>query len=185
LVRACLAGDRAAETQLFRTHVQQVHRLVRRVVGVDANVDDLVQDAFIRVYRSLQKFRGEARLATWIGRIALRVAFEHLATTRRLRPIEAVPEPAAPDGPLDDRLAAREALRRLDRLLDRLDPKHRIAFTLHVLDGLPQEEVAALMGASLVATKARVWRARRELDKRARRDVVLAPLLLSAQQTAP
>jgi RNA polymerase sigma-70 factor (ECF subfamily) len=178
LVRACAAGDRAAQTRLYRAEVQRVHALLHRVLGPTGALEDLVQESFIRVFRSLPGFRGEAQLSTWIGRIVLRVAFEHL---RGARPaparLEAVPDLSSDDPDADQQLAAREGLRRLYRILDRLDAKLRIAFTLHVVDGRPQQEVAALMSATLVATKARIWRARREVDRRARLDPLLAPFV--------
>ena len=137
--------------------------------------EDLVQETFLRVFRSLPTFRGEAQLATWIGRIAMRVAIEHL---RRARPpqasLESVPHVSSDDPAADDQLAAREGLRRLYQILERLDAKYRIAFTLHVIDGRPQEEVASLMSASGVATRTRIWRARREVERRARQDGLLA-----------
>ena len=79
---------------------------------------------------------------------------------------------------------AREGLRRLYRILERLDAKQRIAFTLCAIDGRPQQEVASLMSASLVATKARIWRARREVDRLARLDPLLASLVADSREAA-
>lgn len=178
LIRACASGDRGAQTRLFRSEVQRVHALLHRVLGGTSALEDLVQEAFIRVFRSLPTFRGEAQLSTWIGRIALRVAFEHL---RAARPsparLESVPDVSSDDPDAEQRLLAREGLRRLYRILDRLNPRLRIAFTLNVIDGKSQQEVASLMSASLVATKTRIWRARREVDRRARQDPLLAPFI--------
>jgi len=86
-----------------------------------------------------------------------------------------VPEIPAGDPSAEERAMAREAARRLYAELDRIEPTHRLAFTLHAIDGRPLEEVAQIMEATLMATKARVWRARQALEKRARRD----PLLMS------
>jgi RNA polymerase sigma-70 factor, ECF subfamily len=180
LVRACGEGDRQAQTALFRAYVQRVHGLIHRVVGPATATEDLVQEAFIRIFRSIARFRGEAQLATWIGRIALRVAYEHLRASRAATRLESVPEGSDFYPGADEQVAAREGLRRLYRILDRLDPKYRIAFTLHVIEGLAQEEVAALMSASTMATKTRIWRARREVDRRAREDAVLGTFLVAA-----
>src|SRR5581483_4114497 len=146
LVRACAGGDRNAQTRLFRAEVQRVHALLHRVLGGSPALEDLVQESFIRVFRSLPAFRGEAQLATWIGRIVLRVACEHLRAARPAAArLESVPDVSSEGPDAEQQLAAREGLRRLYRILDRLDPKLRIAFTLHVVDGRPQQEVAALM----------------------------------------
>ncbi len=185
LARACARGDHTAQVRLFRAQVQSVHRLLHRVIGPNAALEDLVQESFIRVFRSLGNFRGEAHLNTWIGRIALRVAYEHL---RKARPaaarLEAVPDLPSGDADAERQLLAREGLRRLYRILERLEPRQRIAFTLCLIDGRSQQEVAALMAASLVATKARIWRARREVDRRARLDPLLAPLVTGSTEGA-
>jgi RNA polymerase sigma-70 factor, ECF subfamily len=185
LARACAAGDRAAQVRLFRLEVQSVHRMLHRVLGASPALEDLVQESFIRVFRSLATFRGEAHLSTWIARIALRVAYDHL---RQARPVaahlESVPDLASDDADAERQLMAREGLRRLYRILARLDAKQRIAFSLCAIDGRSQQEVAVLMSASLVATKARIWRARREVDRMARLDPLLASLVVDAREAA-
>jgi RNA polymerase sigma-70 factor, ECF subfamily len=176
LVRRCVEGDRTAQTRLFRDEVRRVHGLLYRVLGPSGPHEDLVQETFLRVFRSLPQFRGEAQLSTWIGGIALNVAYGHLRSTPppAVR-LELVPDTQANEPEAEQQVAARQGLRRVYQLLDRMDARLRIAFTLHAIDGRPLREVAELMAASVVATKARVWRARRELDKRAKRE----PLLMS------
>jgi RNA polymerase sigma-70 factor (ECF subfamily) len=186
LARACAQGDRAAQTRLFRREVPRVHALLHRVLGASPALEDLIQESFIRIFRSLPTFRGEAQLATWIGRIALRVAYEHLRSARPTAArLEAVPDISSDDPDAEEQLAAREGLKRLYRILERLEPKQRIAFTLCVIDGRSQREVASLMSATLVATKARIWRARREVDERARQDPLLAPFVSDKRGDAP
>jgi RNA polymerase sigma-70 factor (ECF subfamily) len=178
LVRRCVDGDRAAQTRLFRDEVRRVHGLLYRVLGPSGPHEDLIQETFLRVFRSLPQFRGDAQLSTWIGGIALNVAYGHLRTNPppAVR-LELVPDTRGVDPDAEQQVAAREGLRRVYQILDRLDLRLRIAFTLHAIDGRPLREVAELMAASLVATKARVWRARRELDKRAQRDPLLQSYL--------
>ena len=181
LAGRCAAGDRAAQRELFADHRQRVHIVLYRVLGSNRDMEDLVQEAFLEIFRSLPRFRGEASLATWVDRITARVAYRHLS---RKRPaaveLEAVPEPAGDDASAERRVLAREAARRLYRLLDRIDAKHRVAFALHAIDGRPLREVAAITDSSLVATKSRVWRARRELYRRARTDPILASFLAAS-----
>jgi DNA-directed RNA polymerase specialized sigma24 family protein len=88
-----------------------------------------------------------------------------------------VPDTRASLADVDQQLAARQGLHRVYQILDRMDPRLRIAFTLFEIDGRSLREVADLMSASLVATKTRVWRARRELEKRAKRDPLLQSYL--------
>jgi RNA polymerase sigma-70 factor (ECF subfamily) len=132
----------------------------------------------IEVFRTLTAFRGESTLATWIDRVTTRAAWAALERGRRPRPVlAAVPEPVAGDASAERRASAREAARRLYDVLDRLDARQRVAFVLHVIEGREMREVATLMDATLVATKTRVWRARREVERRAARDPLLAELV--------
>lgn len=141
-------------------------------------MEDLVQEAFLEIFRSLASFRGEATLGTWIDRCTVRVAYAHLTRKRpRAGQLELVPEIPAKDPSAEHRVMMRDAARRLYAELDRIEPVHRLSFTLHAIDGRSLEEVADLMDSTLVATKARVWRARQALEKRARKDPLLAGFL--------
>jgi RNA polymerase sigma-70 factor (ECF subfamily) len=175
LAERCVAGDRAAQRELFQAYKRRVHATLYRLVGSNGPMDDLLQEAFLNVFRSLKTYRGEAALATWIDRCTVRVGFAWI-TQRNARPphLELVPEVPAGDASAEQRALAREAARHLYAELDMMDPRLRVAFTLHVIDGRPLTEVAELMDATLVATKTRVFRARRALAERARRDPVLA-----------
>jgi RNA polymerase sigma-70 factor (ECF subfamily) len=179
LVDRCIAGDRTAQRELFRRQSRRVHATLYRILGANLAMDDLIQDVFIEVFRSLATFRGESSLGTWIDRCTAHVALSFL---RRKRPklLELVTETndarssaASPE----ESFLLREAGRRLYAELDQMDPVLRLAITLHVIDDRPVAEVARLMDASVVATKTRVWRARRHLEKCARRDPALAAFL--------
>src|SRR5581483_8238996 len=150
LADRCVGGDRAAQRALFQREKRRVHATLYRVLGSNADMEDLVQEAFVEVFRSLKSFRGDAQLSTWIDRITARVAYAYL-TRKRARParLEAVPEIPAGDASAEQRALLREAARRLYEVLDRLDAKLRIAFSLHAIDGRPLEEVARAMDASL------------------------------------
>jgi RNA polymerase sigma-70 factor (ECF subfamily) len=178
LAARCAAGEREAQRTLFRDYRERVHATLYRVMGSNRDMEDLVQEVFLQVFRSIRSYRGEARLGTWISRITARVAYAHLA---RRGPasvgLEAVPEVMADEPGAEDRALAREAMRRVYAVLERLDAKHRIAFSLHVIDGRPVREVADLTDSSVTATKTRIWRARKEIDKRAAKDPLLAGFL--------
>lgn len=181
LVEACRQGDRTALQAVFTEHAQFLERLLVRVVGPVDEVEDLLQMTFLAAMRAFPGFRGEARVRTWLSRIAVRTAQEHLRRperTRRARlslveEICAGDEPRAPDHSLE----TKRLLQRLYHHLNAIAPKKRVAFVLHVFEGYPVEQVAALVGASLTATKSRVFWARRELLARARRDPVLRGVL--------
>jgi RNA polymerase sigma-70 factor (ECF subfamily) len=184
LVERCLGGDRAAERELFRRERGRVHATLYRVLGGNRDMEDLLQEAFLEVFRSLRSYRAEAKLSTWIDRITVRVAYRWLQHRRDgVTPLDLVPEPVAADPGPDRRARAREGVRRLYAALATLSPPARLAFALHVIDGRPLREVADLVGATLVATKVRIWRAQRELEKRAAADPVLAQYLAEEEDT--
>jgi RNA polymerase sigma-70 factor (ECF subfamily) len=171
-------SEPAAYRELFQTHVAAVHRIIRRLTGAPAEVEDLVQTTFVEAFRALPTFRGDALFSTWLTRIAVRVS---LRAGRRRAPralsLDDVGEPAA-DLPGPERItAARETLAVLEALLAELRPKRRAAFALHVLEGHSMEEVAAILNTSTAAVKVRVHDARRHIEKRlARNPDLLASL---------
>ena len=175
LAKRCVSGDPSAQIEVFRRQKQRVHATLYRVLGSNADMDDLVQDTFIEIFRSLPTFRGDALLSTWIDRIAVRVAYAYIAKRKNdtVR-LSIVPEPPSSDASAEDRATAREAARRLYAILDKIEPNQRIAYTLHVIDGRPLEEVAEIMNATTVTTKVRAWRAARVVEKRAKHDALLA-----------
>jgi RNA polymerase sigma-70 factor, ECF subfamily len=178
LAQRCVAGDRSAQRALFQRDVRRVHATLYRILGSNGSIDDLVQESFLEIFRSLKNFRGESALATWSDRCTVRVAYGYLSSKRkRLPQLEIVSEVPAGDPNAEERAIARQAAHRLYAELEHLEPTQRLAFTLHAIDGRRLEEVAQLMEATLVATKSRVWRARQALEKRARRDPLLAEYL--------
>jgi RNA polymerase sigma-70 factor (ECF subfamily) len=179
LAQRAADGDRSAQRELFHAQKASVHHTLFRILGANRDIEDLIQDAFLEIFRALPSFRGDSSLARWCQTIATRTAY--LAIERR-KPtaveLDVVENEIVDRDPDAHRVAlARQAAKRLYAALDRLDGKLRIAFALAVIDGLPLAEVAELTESSLVAVKTRVWRARREIVKRAQKDPVLASYL--------
>jgi RNA polymerase sigma-70 factor (ECF subfamily) len=181
LVDRCLSGESAAARELFRRHRGRVHACLFRVLGTNQDMDDLLQEAFLQVFQSLRGWRAEASLATWIDRVSVRVAYRYLSRRRgRATPVELVEDDLPGDliplvAPASGarRQLARDGVRRLYDVLDGLSPAARLAFTLFEIDGRPMAEVAELVGATVTATKLRVWRARRAVEAAAASDPVL------------
>jgi RNA polymerase sigma-70 factor, ECF subfamily len=183
IVRRCVAGDRGAQRALFERERRRVHATLFRILGSNQLIDDLMQDVFVSVFRSLHAFRGESSLATWIDRCAVRAAFKQVRRRRPSHHLELVAETLPSADPSAERRALdREAVRRLYQTLERLEPKQRLAFTLCAIDDRPVAEAASLMNATVVATKARLWRARRHVLKCAKADPVLAAYLVGASR---
>jgi RNA polymerase sigma-70 factor (ECF subfamily) len=179
LAARCAQGDRVATRDVFMAHRERVHRTLYRILGSNRDIEDLVQEVFLEVFRGISRFRGDSTLATWCATIATRTAWAYI---ERRKPataaLESIAEPAADVPHADRAIVAREAARRLYAALDRLAPQLRVAFALAAIEQLPLAEVATLTRSSLVATKTRVWRARREIEKRAAKDELLRTYLV-------
>ena len=171
-LEGCRTGDARSIDELFRTHELMVTRVLGRLVGPVADLEDLTQQVFLEAISAIARFRGEASFKTWLTSIAVHVGQHYLRAGRIRRhvPLDLVPEEAlgrepSPDHKLDRQLDERRLGPELHRLLDRVAPKKRIALLLYVVEGHSVEEVAALMGASQTATRSRIFFARRELRK--------------------
>ena len=178
LARRASGGDRSAQRELFQAQRLSVHHALYRILGANRDLEDLIQDAFLEIFRALPSFRGDSTLGRWCQTIATRTAY--LAISRR-RPatveLEAVADVLAGDHDTRRHAQVRVAARRLYAALDKIEPKQRIAFALAVIDGRSLAEVAQLTDSTMIAVKTRVWRARRDLFKRAGKDPVLASYL--------
>lgn len=180
----CMAQEPAALRVLFQRERSRVHRLLFRVVGSNGPMDDLLQDTFLQVFRSLPSFRGESSLQTWIDRCAVRVAYAYFGRRARQPALEPVREVSSPAPSPEEGAEQRNAIRRLYAELDRLEPRLRMAFTLFVLEGRALREVAELMESTVATAKIRVWRARRALEHRARRDPLLSEFLATDRESS-
>jgi RNA polymerase sigma-70 factor (ECF subfamily) len=181
LVARSRCGDAEALGALFVTHATATRRLLRSALGPDDEIDDVAQEVFVQVHRSIGSFRGDSGFSTWLHRLTVNTAVSHLRSRARRRArLEAVPPlapPASPEPGPDDRAGAREMLRRLYGILDRLPVKRRVAFTLFELEGLTLERLSEVLGVPLATAKSRVFFARREVIARAAADPCLAALL--------
>ena len=184
LIDACRRGERDALEILLRAHARDVERLIVRLVGPGADAEDLLQLAMIAAVSAFPRFRGEASVRTWLARIVVNVVREHLRRPERKRRVSlelVTDEPVHDAAPADQQIDHRRRLERLYHHLNALPAKQRIAFVLHVFEGRPLDEIAALMSASLAATKSRVFLARRAILARARKDPRLADLLATPE----
>ncbi|HEY1584910.1 MAG TPA: RNA polymerase sigma factor [Polyangia bacterium] len=187
----CLVGCRARRPEaveaLYRAYGSMIEGVIGRLVGPTADFEDLVQTTFAEAIANLGRFRGEAKLSTWLCGIAVNVAHHHLRAgkVRRHVPLELVADDRAPtslalvDGSgveADDRLDGRRLAAKLHAACDRIAPKKRIALLLYVLEDRSVEEIAALMRATQTATRSRMFFARRELRKIVRNDPELREL---------
>jgi RNA polymerase sigma-70 factor (ECF subfamily) len=168
LIARAAKGETAAFRALYQRHRSDVARLVYRMLSGSADVDDVVQEVFVQVFRSLKDFRGQSKFSTWVHRVAVNVVLMHRRAARS-RPTytEELPPEHTPDGDsvLPDEDADRRArVRVFAKLLDRLADKKRTVFVLHEIEGISPQEIATIVGAPVLTVRTRLFYARRELE---------------------
>ena len=167
LVRALAAGDRRAAGLLLDRYGPMVERLIRRILGHDPDLEDLVHDAFATILARVHQVREGEALKGWIAQVAVHTAHHAIRRRRAARWLvfwrhdearaDAFPE-------------ARDALRRAYAILEHLPAKERIAFALRFLDEMPQGEIARVCDVSVATVKRRLARAERRFVAAASRD---------------
>lgn len=177
LVQRAKAGDKGAFDLLVRKYQHRIAAVVSRFVRDYAECQDVVQDSFIRAYKSLSGFRGDSQFYTWMYRIAVNTAKNHLASRKR-RPNADVELDDAEhiDGGIyiqDNDTPEHELLREeiaqvVSKALDMLPAEIRQAITLREMEGLSYEEIAEVMNAPVGTVRSRIFRAREAIDVRLR-----------------
>ena len=187
LVRRCRGGNERAFERLFLRHRGPVTRLVFRMLGPSPELEDLVQDVFIQVLRSLASFRDEARFSTWLYRVALNVVLMHLRSAgRRPRLVEeAHAAPAVDAAPsAHEVLETRQRVEAFYALLGRLSDKKRTVYVLHELEGLSPARIAAEVQVPVLTVRTRLFYARRELQRWIAEEPALGAALAALSEEA-
>ncbi len=170
LVAAAKGGDLSAFEELVRASQAEVYTLAYRLTGNEEDARDVAQEAYLRAFRSLKRFRGDARFSTWMHRITANCALTFLAKRTKGRHEElSSDESVADDRPESSPETMAEAEFMRDRLTDALSelpPRLRAVVVLRDVYDLPHEAIAAELGISQEAAKVRLHRARRKLRER-------------------
>lgn len=179
LVRRSQQGDPAAFAELFRKHRGDVGRLVFRLLGSSPDTEDVVQEVFLQVHRSLGEFRGQAKFTTWLHRVTVNVVLM-VRRAARSRPVfsgELLAD-GAPDQRLlpDEDAARRQRIAAFRRLLDRLPEKKRTVFILHEIEGITPVDIGKIVDAPVLTVRTRLFYARKELAEMMREEPALTQL---------
>ena len=156
-IAACRRGDLDAFERVFRDHWQRLLGVARRMLGEPDDAEDAVQTTFIRLHRSIGRYRGEAALGTWLMRILINVCHDMLRARKRrldLRPAGPAEPPPSP-GP-DLRLQLEEAILSLPERM-------RACFVLFAVEGFPQKEIAEMLQIREGTVKAQIFQAKERL----------------------
>jgi RNA polymerase sigma-70 factor (ECF subfamily) len=180
LVERTLAGDTRAFELLVLKYQRRIQRLIARMVRDTDLVDDIAQETFIRAYRALHQFRGDAQFYTWLYRIAINTAKKFLIDLKRdpvvtesaIRPADEGDETsAAGNEPMSDEtpeslLAAQEIAQAVNAAMEALPEDLRQAVTLREIEGLSYEEIASAMDCPIGTVRSRIFRAREAISAR-------------------
>lgn len=169
LVDAARNGDTKAFDELVRRTYGDVFRLAVRLTGNEADASDVVQDTYVRAFRGLRRFRGDAQFSTWLYRIASNCASSFTARRSRQRcdSLSVVEGVAETDPDRDPTLRAEATTLRqtIERALEDLPQRLRAVVVLRHLEDLSHREIAERLGISESATKVRLHRARTTLRR--------------------
>ena len=176
LIAQLRAGDESAFEQVVRQYGGRLLAVARRIVGTEEDARDVVQDAFLNAFKNLDRFEGNAKLSTWLHRIAVNAALMKLRTRKRKpeQPIDALLPGFLEDGhheerfqsweePVDKALERAETRELVRQQIDALPESYRTVLVLRDIEGLDTEETANMLGLSVNATKIRLHRARQAL----------------------
>ena len=167
LVRRSIAGEREAFDELVRRTHRDAYGLALRLTGDEEDARDVVQDAYLRAYRGIDRFRGDARFSTWLYRIVANCASTHMGKRRRHRheelPDDDVVVDHRPDHDPGLRADVLDLRDRLDLAIRDLPPRLRAVVVLRDVYDLPHEAIAEELDISVSAAKVRLHRARRRL----------------------
>lgn len=172
LVLRARLGDAEAFSAIVERTAVEVHALALRLTGNEHDACDVVQDAYLRAFRSIGRFRGDASVTTWLYRIVANCSSNHHRTSRRRReaPLsahvaEAVPSANVIEAGGDGLILRVDERTRLLAALDRLSPALRAPVVLHDVYGFGHADIGVSLGISKSASKVRLHRARRQLKE--------------------
>lgn len=178
LIEELRAGDREAYRILVDKYHVKVIRTCKGFVHSTADAEDIAQEVFIEVFRSISRFRGESELSTWIYRIAVTRSLNFLRSASRRKVISFftgqsdmeepwVPEKqAGPESSPDQIMFRTEQARALEKALSSLPENQRTAFVLNKYDDLSYKEISDIMNVSIGSVESLIFRAKQNLQKK-------------------
>lgn len=169
------AGDPSAFQALYGRYRRQVASQLAFLVP-RSDLEDVLQDVFVEVHKSLRRFRGDSAFSTWLYRLTVHVAMKarRRQVRSRLDVVEDVPESADPAAGPAEAALTQERQARVEALLQELSPKKRAVLVLHDLRGVDAHRIADLLDTNVLTVRTRLFYARRELEALAAQDPALA-----------
>jgi RNA polymerase sigma-70 factor, ECF subfamily len=170
-VEECRKGSLPAFDKLYQRHGGRMKSIACNLMGNPADAEDAVQEAFLKIYRNVETFRGQSSFSTWVYRILINTCIDmkrkrHLHDVVQASPVEGIAQPASP--------ASNHPLRlTLEKLVDRLEARLRHVFLLFEVEGFKHSEIAEILDISEASSKHALFEAKRELRNRLKRSRIV------------
>lgn len=163
LIKECILGKRRYQEMLYSRFAGKMYAVCLRYTKDEEEAQDVLQDGFIKVFRNLEKFRGEGSFEGWVRRIFVNTAIEYYRKSNHHRPVTEKEERTIEDADINalDNLHEKEII----KLINELSPGYKTVFNLYVIEGYSHKEIAELMDISEGTSKSQLARAKAVLQK--------------------
>ncbi|MBD3419459.1 MAG: sigma-70 family RNA polymerase sigma factor [Chitinivibrionales bacterium] len=176
LVQKCIKGDARAQQTLFSKYKDKVYSLAYKSLGPFFEIDDIVQQIFVNIFKSLPSFKGLSSFDTWIYRISAKICIDQLRKKYRKRQIQILHDSEmaehnavdSGDNP-HEMLENQELNHQIFQALGQLSPQKRMVVTLYEMDGKTIEEIAIILKIPAGTVKSRLFHGRNELKQKLRK----------------
>lgn len=162
LIERCKTGDRRAQQLIYQKYLRAMSRVAFRITGNEMEAEDVIQEAFVRAFRNLTNFKGEATFGAWLKRIVVNTSINHVKRRKaEFVPLEPdrfeVPEDYAP------RYVASHTMDKIKEAVDQLPDGYRTVFSLYLFEGYDHQEIGNILNISEATSKSQFSRAKKKL----------------------
>ncbi|GAB4415001.1 MAG: RNA polymerase sigma factor [Bacteroidia bacterium] len=161
LVERCLSGDPQAQRALYHRYLRAMYRVALRITGDEMEAEDVLQEAFVRAFRNLHSYKGDATFGAWLKRIVINTAINHLK--KRRTEVVGLEHVAAEPGVEEPQAASPLSMAQISEAIDQLPEGYRNVFSLYLLEGYDHKEIGSILNISEATSKSQYSRARRKL----------------------
>ncbi len=162
LIELCKKGDRRAQHEIYQKYLRAMNRVAYRITGDEMEAEDVIQEAFIRAFRNLTNFKGEATFGAWLRRIVINTSINHV----KRRKTEFVPlEPERLEVPEDSvpQYVSSYSMENIKKAVERLPDGYRTVFSLYLFEGYDHQEIGNILNISEATSKSQFSRAKKKL----------------------
>jgi RNA polymerase sigma-70 factor (ECF subfamily) len=158
LIQGCIKGDRKMQEMLYLRHSPKMYAVCLRYAGNSNDAEDLLQEGFIKVFRNLEKYRGDGSFEGWMRRIFVNTSIEHFRRKIKMNNVSEVPENSFEDKEWNafESMAEKDII----KIIQQLSPGYRQVFNMYVIEGYSHKEIGEILGISEGTSKSQLARAR-------------------------